>query len=85
MSAMGTSGAVGSSSKGRSMADHMLFYSVCQATFYIMCFRGDELAATEGFRNQVGFWGIRGSGPAWGAGLSISVGFRPGSFFFAFV
>lgn len=42
----------GSSSKART-ADHMLFYSVCQATFYVMCFRGDELAAMEGFGDQV--------------------------------
>lgn len=42
----------GSSSKGRA-ADHMLFYSVCQATFYVMCFRGDELAAMDGFSDQV--------------------------------
>lgn len=55
---LGASGATigGSSSSGiksRAMVDHMLFYSVCQATFYVMCFRGDELAAMDGFRNQV--------------------------------
>lgn len=42
----------GSSSKSR-VADHMLFFSVCQATFYVMCFRGDELAAMDGFGDQV--------------------------------
>lgn len=42
----------GSSSKGRAV-DHMLFFSVCQATFYVMCFRGDELAAMEGFGDKV--------------------------------
>ncbi len=42
----------GSSSKGRA-ADHMLVFSVCQATFYVMCFRGDELAAMDGFGDQV--------------------------------
>jgi len=48
----------GSSSKGKA-ADHMLFFSVCQATFYVMCFRGDELAAMDGFSDQVR---VRGGG-----------------------
>lgn len=51
----------GSSSKSR-VADHMLFYSVCQATFYVMCFRGDELAAMDGFRDQVCTAGVTVSG-----------------------
>ncbi|CAM9755659.1 unnamed protein product [Ectocarpus fasciculatus] len=57
-SGAGGSGGVGvngSSSKSRP-ADHMLFYSVCQATFYVMCFRGDELAAMEGFESQAAIW-----------------------------
>ncbi|CAN0411772.1 unnamed protein product, partial [Ectocarpus sp. 8 AP-2014] len=61
-SGAGGSGGVGvgsssssSSSKSRP-ADHMLFYSVCQATFYVMCFRGDELAAMEGFDSQAVIW-----------------------------
>ncbi|CAM9149975.1 unnamed protein product, partial [Hapterophycus canaliculatus] len=53
---VGGGGASGSGTKSRAVADHMLFFSVCQATFYIMCFRGDELAATEGFRNQAAIW-----------------------------
>ncbi|CAB1096312.1 unnamed protein product [Ectocarpus sp. CCAP 1310/34] len=56
-SGVGGSGGVGVGSKSSSSsksrpADHMLFYSVCQATFYVMCFRGDELAAMEGFDSQ---------------------------------
>lgn len=35
-------------------ADHMLFYSVCQATFYVLCFRGEELGAMDDFGKQVG-------------------------------
>ncbi|CAM9260739.1 unnamed protein product [Scytosiphon promiscuus] len=53
---VGGGSAGSSSSKSRAMADHMLFYSVCQATFYVMCFRGDELAAMDGFRNQAAIW-----------------------------
>ena len=53
------------SARGKPGADHMLFYSACQATFYIMCFRGEELAAMDSITNQVservrsyqsGFW-----------------------------
>eukprot|EP00903_Cladosiphon_okamuranus_P012898 g12042.t1 len=46
----------GSSSSKVRVADHMLFYSVCQATFYVMCFRGDELAAMDGFGDQAAIW-----------------------------
>eukprot|EP00752_Nemacystus_decipiens_P007776 g6944.t1 len=52
----GGGSAHGSTSKGRAGADHMLFFSVCQATFYVMCFRGDELAAMEGFGGQAAIW-----------------------------
>lgn len=52
-----TASVAGSSSKSR-LADHMLFYSVCQATFYVMCFRGDELAAMDGFSDQVRLAGL---------------------------
>lgn len=38
--------------KGRGH-DHTLFYSICQATFYVMCFRGNELIATDGIADQV--------------------------------
>lgn len=41
------------STAGRNVADHMLFYSVCQATFYVMCFRGDELTKMDGVSKQV--------------------------------
>lgn len=34
-------------------ADHTLFYSICQATFYVMCFRGNELMAADGIAHQV--------------------------------
>lgn len=31
----------------------MLFYSVCQATFYVMCFRGADLVAMDAITSQV--------------------------------
>lgn len=37
-------------------ADHMLFYSVCQATFYVLCFRGEELGAMDDFGKQAAIW-----------------------------
>lgn len=52
-SVAGGGGSVGGSSSKSRAADHMLFYSVCQATFYVMCFRGDELAGMGGFSDQV--------------------------------
>ncbi|CAM9172306.1 unnamed protein product [Choristocarpus tenellus] len=37
--------------------DHMLFYSVCQASFYIMCFRGEDIAGCGAIVGQAASWG----------------------------
>ncbi|CAM9396671.1 unnamed protein product [Discosporangium mesarthrocarpum] len=37
--------------------EHRLFYSVCQASFYIMCFRGEELAKLGAIKEQAAAWG----------------------------
>lgn len=49
----GGGGAGGGGSRGCA-ADHMLFYSVCQATFYVMCFRGADIATMDAVTDQVG-------------------------------
>lgn len=42
----------GGSSRGGGL-DHILFYSVCQATFYITCFRGLDIAAMDAITDHV--------------------------------
>lgn len=57
-------------------ADHMLFYSVCQATFYVLCFRGEELAAMADFEKQVRRCAF---GRGWCEGMKTRV---PGTVFY---
>lgn len=49
-------------------ADHMLFYSVCQATFYVMCFRGDELAGATATAAAASVAAAAGGGGGNGSG-----------------
>lgn len=48
----------GGGGRGAGGGDDMLFYSVCQATFYVMCFRGADIAAVDGIASHVSRYSI---------------------------